>query len=462
MSKNTVITVLAILVGLLTMTLIVTDFRNGKTKLTERDVGKTIVDEKGITNIVVKTKSISDGKTNTVIEVAPVKRSVERRPLEPEATKRLHNGPVVISSLFEASGKAEYASGGKTVRGSYLYNTTVVAQSEVKEKEADEQTGTVRVVERRKFLQSRDSISLTDVDVAIALDTLPVDQVRVWVDNACNLVGGASAIISSVAPLTAPFMAIAGGAAVTAKATVASAFAMLYKIDGVSARTMLGAFGVEIPQNLEEFANKWVSQKVKNQLSSVHNAIQSIEGKTFLITYTQDGNGQPLNVDCYTNEDGTPITDAEWEILRSANVFLDSNMVPDTRCRVGDAWMVWADEVQELFGAAGEGRAEGKIRVERVKDQPNGDWSLQIEPAEIQFRTSDGTAAGKMNIREGNGLVDAKNASVKSLQATATGNLRSLNKKRHFLFFDFVKRINGDSNLRFTLTTKPADAAKRE
>lgn len=462
MSKNTVITVLAILVGLLTMTLIVTDFKNGgKYKLTGKDIGKTIVDGNGVTNIVVKTESITDGKMDTVIEVAPVRRSVERRPLEPEATKRLHDGPVVISSLFEASGKAEHASSGKAVRGSYLYTATVIAQSEVKEKKEDKETGKVRVVERRKFLQSRDSISLTDIDVAIALDTLPVDQVRVWVDNACNLVGGASAIISSVAPQTAPFMVIAGGAAVTAKATVASAFAMLYKIDGVSARTILGAFGVEIPQNLEEFANKWVSQKVKNQLSSVHNAIQSIEGKTFLITYTQDVNGQPHNVD-YTNEDGAPITDAEWEILRSANVFLDLNMVPDTRCRVGDAWMVWADEVQELFGAAGEGRADGKIRVERVKDQPNGDWSLQIEPAEIQFRTSDGTAAGKMNIREGNGLVDAKNASVKSLQATATGNLRSLNKKRHFLFFDFVKRINGDSNLRFTLTANPADAAKRE
>lgn len=464
MSKNTIITVLAILVGLLTMTLIVIDFRNGRKvsdgKLTEKDIGKTIVDGKGVTNIVVKTESISDGKTNTVIEVAPVQRSVERRPLEPEATKRLHEGPVVISSLFEASGKAEHASYGKAVRGSYLYTTTVIAQSEVKEKEEDKETGKVRVVERRKFLQSRDSIALSDVDVAIALDTLPVDQVGTWVDNACNLVGGACAVISGVAPVTAPFMAIAGGVAATAKATVTSAFAMLHKIDGVSARTMLGAFGVEIPQNLEEFANKWVSQKIKDQVSNVHNAIRSIEGKAFLITYTQDANGQPLNVD-YTNEDGTPITDAEWEILRSANVFLDSNMVPDTRCRVGDAWMVWADEVQELFGAAGEGRAEGKIRVERVADQPNGDWTLQIEPAEIQFRTNDGTAAGKMNIKEGNGLADAKNASIKSLQATATGNLRSLNKKRHFLFFDFVKRIDGVSNLRFTLSSRPADKRQK-
>ena len=454
MNKNSIIAILGALVALMAITLIVKEIRGrengGTSQLTEQDVGK-----------VVTTATINDGKTNTVIEVAPVLRSVERRPLEPEATKRLHEGPVVISSLFEASGKAEHKSYGKTVRGSYLYNTTVVAQSEVKEKEENNETGLVRVVERRKFLQSRDSISLTDVDVAIALDTLPVDQVRVWVDNACNLVGGASAIISSVAPLTAPFMAIAGGAAATAKATVASAFATLYKIDGVSARTMLGAFGVEIPQNLEDFANKWVSQKVKDQLSSVHNAIQSIEGKAFLITYTQNEKGLPLNVD-YANEDGSPITDAEWEILRAANVFLDSNVVPDTRCRVGDAWMVWADEVQELFGAAGEGRAEGKIRVERVKDQPNGDWSLQIEPAEIQFRTSDGTAAGKMQVKDGNGLVDAKNASVKSLQATATGNLRSLNKKRHFLFFDFVKRFEGNSNLRFTLTANPADAAKRE
>ena len=471
MNKNSIIAILGALVALMAITLFVKEIRdrgpviNGP--LSKKDVGKTIVDESGVTNIVVETATISDGKTNTVIEVAPVLRSVERRPLEPEATKRLHDGPVIISSVFEASGKAEHASGGKAVRGCYHYTTTVVAQSEVKEKEADEQTGLVRVVERRKFLQSRDSISsrdsnlITNVDVAIALDTLPVDQVRVWVDNTCNLVGGASAIISSVAPLTAPFMAIAGGAAATAKATVASAFATLYKIDGVSARTMLGAFGVEIPQNLEEFANKWVSQKVKDQLSSVHNAIQSIEGKAFLITYTQNEKGLPLKVD-YANEDGTPITDAEWEILRAANVFLDSNVVPDTRCRVGDAWMVWADEVQELFGAAGEGRAEGKIRVERGKDQPNGDWSLQSEPAEIQFRTSDGTAAGKMQVKDGNGLVDAKNASVKSLQATATGNLRSLNKKRHFLFFDFVKRFEGNSNLRFTLTANPADAAKGE
>lgn len=457
MNKNAIITILGALVALMAIALIVKEIRGPKNggNGPGENIGETIVNGSDVTNIV--TDTIIDGKTNTVIAVAPVKRYVERRPLEPEATKRLHDGPVVISSLFEASGKAEHASGGKAVRGTYLYNTTVVAQSEVKEKEEDEQTGMIHVVERRKFLQSRDSISLTDVDVAIALDTLPVDQVRVWVDNACNLVGGASAIVSGVAPLTAPLTTAVAKSAMAIKATVASAFATLYKIDGVSARTMLGAFGVEIPQNLEAFANKWVSQNVKEQLSRVHNAIQSIEGKAFLITYTQNENGLPLHVD-YANEDGSPITDAEWEILRSANVFLDSNMVPNTQCHVGSDWNVWADEVQEFFSLAGDGRAEGKIRVERTEDQPNGDWTLQIERGrEILFRTNDGTTAGKMLIKDGNGLVDAKSASVKSLQATASGDLRKLNKERHFLIFNFVKRFEGNSNLRFTLTVAPAN-----
>lgn len=406
--------------------------------------------------------TVIDGKTNTTVVVAPTKRSVERRPLEPEATKRLHEGPVVISSVFEASGLGEHASYGKAIRGSYLYTTTVMAQSEVKEKEEDKETGKVRVVERRKFLQSRDHLALSDIDVAIALDTLPVDEVKTWCDGACRIVGAASAIVARCFPVTAPWASMIGvGGTMTAKAHVAATFAALHKIDGVSARGLLGAFGVKIPENLEAFVNERFSQWVQEKMRKVHTALQSIEGKSFLITYTQDANGKPLNVD-YTNEDGSPITDAEWEILRNANVFLDSNAVPDTRCRVGDSWTIWADEVQELFGVAGDGRAEGKIRVERLADQQDGDWTLRLEPTEVQFRTSDGTAAGKMNIKDGNGLVDAKNVAVKSFHATATGNLRSLNKKRHFLFFDFIKRIDGNSNLRFTLSVAPpADSSAK-
>ena len=121
--------------------------------------------------------TIIDGKTNVVEVTAPIVRSVERRPLEPEATKRLHDGPVIVSSVFEASGKGEYASYGTARSGSYLYTTVVTAKSEVVEMDEDKMSGRVRVVERRKFIAARDHIALSDLDVALALDTLPVDQV---------------------------------------------------------------------------------------------------------------------------------------------------------------------------------------------------------------------------------------------------------------------------------------------
>ena len=44
--------------------------------------------------------------------------------------------------------------------------------------------------------------------------------------------------------------------------------------------------------------------------------------------------------------------------------------------------------------------------------------------------------------------------------ATATGDIRSMSKKRHALLFDFVKRFRSNANLRFTLTTEPMDNRK--
>ena len=472
MNKNSIIAILAALVGLMAITLMVVSSRDGrnggypinpppepiKPEPKKENVGKIWIDNNGVTNIVTETKTISDGKTNTVVEVAPVQRALERRPLEPEATKRLHDGPVIVNSVFEASGKGEHASYGKAIRGSYLYTTTVMAQSKILDKKEDKSTGKVFVKEQRKFLQSRDALSLSDLDVAIALDTLPVDEVKTWCEGACRLVGAACAIVARCFPVTAPWSTMIGfGGKMTAEAHVAAAFAALHAIDGTSARGLLGAFGVSVPENIERFANEWLAKLIKGKVKELHNVIQSIEGKSFIITYEQEKNGAPLNVD-YKNEDGSPITDAEWEILRSANAFLDTNVVPDTRCRVGDTWTVWADEVQELFGCAGHGRAEGKISIERVEDQKDGTWTLKIAPATVEFRSDDGTTAGKMQVKDGNGLVDGENASVKSLHATAEGNLRSLNKKRHLLFFDFVKRLDGDSNLRFTLTAEPAKA----
>lgn len=441
MKKNLLIAIL----GLAVVALLAVIFLRGRPSPGPEgpsEIGSTNV-VNGVTNVVIETKTTIDGEVKTAVEEAPLGRSVERRPLEPEATKRLRDGPVIVSALFEASGKAEYASNGRAFRGSYLYTTTVRARSEILETNVNERTGSIRVVERRTFLQAVDALSLSEIDVAVALDTLPVGQVKGWADNLCDFfITGLGGYIPGATPL-----------AKTVKATVGTIYTTLNAIDGVSARFMLGLFDVEIPPDLDVWINERVAQLFKNDL---HAALQSIQGKSYRITYHQAANGMPLSVD-FEHEDGGPITESEWEILRSANVFLDANAVPDARCRVGDAWTVFADEVQELFGAAGDGRSEGKIRMERVEDQPDGTWTLKIESSEITFHNNERTIKGKMRVKDGNGLVDAENASVKSLHATAEGNLASLNKTRHAMFFDFVKRLNGDSNLRFTLTVDPAE-----
>lgn len=408
-------------------------------------VGTKVVDPKsGIEYVVIEIPSILDGTTNITTGLAPGKRVARHRPLEPEATKRLHDGPVIVSSLFEASGRGDWSNKGIEARGSYLYTIAVTGRSEVVTCETTN-AGGVHVVERRKFLSSRDNLSLSKVDVAIALDTLPVDQVRDWAIDGCGTVTTIAGFCGQ------PEIAV--GASLAA-AEIEGWYRILKAIDGVSVRGILGYFGVDIPDSVDKWASKRFQEIAKRELDTVHACIQSIEGKSFLITYEQEASGKPLDVS-YRNEDGSPISEAEWEILRQANLFLDQNMVPNTRCRVGDSWKVWADEVQELFGVAGNGRAEGQILVTRTANQANGDWTLKLSGTEISFRDDHGTVAGKMKLRDGNGLVDADKASVKTLHATATGSLAVLNKERHMMFFDFVKRLRGDANLRFSLSTEP-------
>lgn len=399
---------------------------------------------KGVTNVVVEVVRTVDGQTVKDLELAPKERSEERRPLEPEATKRLHDGPVFVASLFEASGQAEHAQYGTRTSGAYYYMTTVRARSEVMEKR-EGKDGSVRVVEKRKFLQARDHLALSELDVALDLSTLPVRETQRYVNAACLAVAGIANMI--------PGGQVVGGYAKVTQAAANAAFVALYSLDGKSVRGLLGDFGVEVPENVEIYFNNKVSEWANKKIAPVHSVLQSIEGKSYFITYTQDAEGKPLKVD-FRHEGGEPITDAEWEILRSANAFLDANVVLDTRCAVGDRWTVWADEVQEAFGMAADGQAEGLLRVVRDDDQENGDWTLRIEPSEITYRATGGH--GKLEIHDGTGLVDAENASVKSLQSTAAGNLRMLNKKRHWMLFDFVKKTEGNSSMRFTLAVEPA------
>lgn len=427
--KNTLIAVLAIIVAVL-LAIVFWPTDKGPTGASGGD-GPVIV-EPGL-----------DGEPPEQTDQGETVRSLERRPLEPEVTKRLRNGPVMVKSVFEASGQAEHGRYGKLVRGSYYYVTTVIARSEVLEKNEGE-GGSIRVVEKRTFTQAVDNLSLSDVDVAVDLSTLPVAQVYTMANTVCTVVAGIAGYFGYGEAVSNIKIAQKG---------IQSAFAALYSLDGTSARGLLGLFGVEVPSNIDAFVNEKVAKIASKSLDTVHSALQSITGKTFIITYVQDAKGKPLNVD-FRHESGARINDAEWEILRTANAFLDQNIVPDTRCEVGDHWTIWADEASELFGLGTDGQTDGKIRVMREKDQPDGNWTLAILPTEITYRGNGGT--GTLSVKDGVGLVDAKSASVKTIQATATGDMGMLSKERHWMFFDFVQKTKGLANMRFTLATEPA------
>ena len=409
-------------------------------------VGTRFTDSKtGIEYEVINVPVVIDGVTNLVPQVTSVERKMRRRPLEPEATKRLHDGPVTVTSFFEASGRADWAEKGGEIRGSYLYTITVKAKSEVTKTNVNEATGAIHVEEIRTFLESRPTLSLSDIDAALALDTLPVDQAH---ELALRAGGIATTIAAKIGRLETAATIGVGMAAVEGWYRAAK------NIDGASVRGILGIFGVEVPKPIDVYVGERIKKIMEEKVEWLHAQIDSIEGKSFIIAYDQEASGKPVDV-TYRNVDGSRISDAEWEILRQANLFLDQNVVPNTNYEVGDSWTVWADEVQDLFGIAGDGRAEGQIRVKRTADQSNEDWTLGLAEADIAFRSDDGTLGGRMKFKNGNGIVDHESVSVRSLHATATGDLRSMSKTRHALLFDFVKRFRGNANLRFTLTTEP-------
>ena len=155
----------------------------------------------------------------------------------------------------------------------------------------------------------------------------------------------------------------------------------------------------------------------------------------------------------FTNVDGSPIAEDEWEILRLVNVFLDAQMIPDKRVQPGDHWDVDAEVLAGLADAVSNGgTCEGKITVERKDDMPNGDWELNFRPATIVTRADNGATAGEFKISKGNAIGDAKNGYVKAMQMVGTGRLGKTKSKR-YVIFDFMEKIDGDCTYRAFITT---------
>lgn len=381
----------------------------------------------------------SKGETRNVKKTEKVlkkKRSLTRKPLEPEATKRLADGPQTIEIVFEGTGRGSWKKLGVEVSGRYFFTSIVKAVSTVDAVKEETARGNFEVTEIRKFVQVQDHLTVDDTDVALALEeTLPLDAISATVK-------GIGMILDFFVPGV--------GEEVGVMTDVARESVKM--VDGTSVRGLLGAFGVDIPADVEDYIKTASTEFCNGQLENVHNKIQSIQGKSYKIVYVQNAEGAPLTVD-FTNVDSSPIAEDEWDILKLANVFLDAQIIPDKRVQPGDTWNIEAEVIAGLVDAVAQGgTCEGQITVERKDNLDNGDWELCFHPAQIRTRADGGATTGDFKIAAGNAIGDKENAYVKSMQVAGTGRLGKTKSERYAIF-DFMTKISGNCEYRALMST---------
>ena len=368
---------------------------------------------------------------------------LERKPLEPEATKRLADGPQVITMTFEATGQGRWDKNGFSMNGYYSLVATVRAESEIISKEEDAR-GRVNVIEHRKFTQVRDHLSFSEVDFGLALfETLPVEDVFDSAEAVCSLV-------SVLFP----------GAGEVANEAVRTTKEILRQVDGTSVRGILKAFGVKIPQNIDDFVNELTEAVLKEgtDIKKVNDVAHAIEGTTWEITYRQDSEGVPMHVN-FKQIGGKPLETEDdtldaRDILRLANVFIDAQIIPDKTIKPMQRWDVDAEVVAALLDSVTNGgTCEGKLHLQRLDDLPNGDWSLMFDRTKVNAISANGSTKGVIEITGGNGIGDSDNAFIKCLQLNGRCSFGTEKKSRRWKVFDVMENVGGKCEFRTMLKT---------
>ena len=378
----------------------------------------------------------AEGKTEDPRAVAPApeKTDVQRNRLEAKATKRLSDEPQVIKTVLTTTGRGENSNWGLKGMYSFILTYSVVCHAEIVKKE-ETALGEVKVLEKRTYEVVRQDLKLSEIDFALALkDTLPIQGLSKLID----VVGGT--LEACGLPGTSGLLQRGGE--------------MIYKAaeahDGKSARSMLKMFGIDLNPRMEKQINEFVQNTVKDILKT-----HELEGKSYLITYYQDkDSGAPLRIG-FTYADGTKIkTEEEWLVLRRANVFMDSKVIPDKNCSPGDSWQMDSADFDCLLDPFVEGSYCGEVEVVRLDDDADGNWQLSIKPGTISILSDRGRGTGEVRLNEGQCIVDGRRAFVKAMTVTGKGAMKHLT-KHHLLF---RSRFEGECGFRAVMTTEPEKA----
>lgn len=328
-------------------------------------------------------------------------------------TKRTNKGRFIIC------GRGEDADWGVGKEANFQYTADVIASSEILSKDTLP-GGRIKVIEKRTFVNVQDSMIVSDVDFKLRLDTIRIKFLSRAIDAAAGLWAALTGDMASPA---------------TVKMTKDFATKQLEKVDGKGIRDLLGYTGLDVSPEIESAVNRLAGRDVARALGNV----RKLSGKSYLITYYQEADAQPLHV-TFKNEDGSDVTDEEeWLVLRRVNAFLDYSLVPDKGVRPGDSWKVDAEEFQEIFDPFVDGDYRGTVTLKRDADNEVGDWVVSAAPSEIKVVSAGNKTTGALQLAAGRAEFDAKNVTLKNIAVNGDANLSKVN-EHHFLF---TARISG-------------------
>ncbi len=356
---------------------------------------------------------------------------VEKKPVPTSAVERIV--PRVLKAEFIMKGRGQDAKWGISRKANFQYTIRVEAKSEILSKKTLP-TGRIEVKEKRTFMVVSDNLVVSDVDFVLALDTVPMKEFSKGFD-AC------AAIISSYYGRPDLGCVVIGGKD--------NLMQKLQKADGKGLRAMLGKYHLKLDDDAEEKLKKLA----ESQLTRAIGCIRSIEGKSYLFEYMQEESGEPLMVD-FKNEDGSDVTDEEQQMfLKRVNAFIDYHLVPNKNSAEGDEWVVYADDMQELFDPFVDGRYNGKIKVIRKSNAEDGDWRVVMRPGTVNVIGNSGTTTGSLIIESGKAKFDPKNISLNDMYVEGRANMNRLT--RHHLLF--TAKIDGDCEFQGHAITAPLE-----
>lgn len=436
MSKNAIITLLAVVAGVLLACLLFRDVLPPDSDL----------------------PASSGPGENPPAEKGPLTpdNTVKRPPVTGDDIDNLP-GKRIIRSDFLVSGQGYHAKWGKGLKAGFRQTGEFVVEAVVKDR-VKLGNGRFKVVEDRKFVTARETLEIGEADYFLALDTLPIDEISSALETAGKTV---STISSFLVKTAQPKLVAAGKIAGTSGAVSELIAAGFRRFKQSNNGKTLQELGLDVSQAAGEKVQSAINNFTRKP-KEIETIIRKVEGRTYRFTYIQEGTGKALNVTAerlLDNDETIPLeTEEEVWILCRCNAFIDAEFLKDKKNgdkvspQPGDKWDIDARSVASIVGA--DGYCKGSLTCCRTDTglDNNGLWEFSINPAELDVLDDSGRKLGKLSVGGGKSTVYGSERVLRDVTIKGTGKISSVN-KNSILYLPFKEKFIGDCHFGGQMTT---------